>query len=262
MDINCVIPSLATLSGPDYIEWHQFKSDVLGLMPQDSQRIFAQGEGDYINRLIRLAVIDLQYYVPSFTKRHETLYYPGDLVRDGAASVGTLPPGCRMESMWFYDQRNRKRYPVFGWPWERRFEMAQKEVPDYLFGSYQGMTASSYAAIELVNRMLMAAGACDKRGLVAIDPAQETFYLYPELKDGLLLSMFWSGRKLDFKENELVPFEEQAVGAVADWVRSNIAKEVDRDPARAADFMRDYALKRNMIYIDNKDRTNIKSRAH
>ena len=77
--------NVANTTVPDFYTWLEFKTEVLNLMPQDADRL---GMDNYLPRLIREAVIDLQQFIPAYRKRHETLYYAKDLVDDGAASAG------------------------------------------------------------------------------------------------------------------------------------------------------------------------------
>ncbi len=241
---------------PDYYTWSEFKDKVLKMMPLDANRL---GMDDYLPGLIREAVIDLQDFIPSYKEHHESLYYPNDFASDGSASVGTLPPNSKLESVWLFKFEEAMRFPVVPWDWERRFELVHHNVPNMLGNDYMVLTAASFASIELINRLLTQSGARRRVGLMAPDPSGRKFYLYPTLVDGWVLSVNWIGRKLEFREGERVPFEEGATFAVADWAQSKIARTIDHDNDRATGFMRDYLLKRTNLFLENKDKARIQT---
>jgi hypothetical protein len=238
---------------PDFYTWSQFQQEVLKLMPQDADRL---GMGDYLPRMVRESVIDLQQFIPAYTKRHESIYYAQDFAQDGEASVGTLPPFSKLADVWFCNaaSQERTRVPVEMMDWERHFELVHRPHGQGIFGDgVMALTASSVAAIELINRLPTSKSARHKHGWMAVDPQGRTIYLSPALPNGWVLSVNWSGRKLDFIDGELVPFDEAASFAVAAWAKSKIAMEVDRDPQRAQLFMQEYILKRTNLYLDTKD---------
>jgi hypothetical protein len=244
--------SSTCIEAPDYYTWCEFKNEVLALMPQDANRI---GMEDYLPRLIREAVIDLQQFIPAYRKRHETIYYPTDFVREGSACVGTLPPQCQLQGVWLFRNRNSERFEVERFPWERRFELvnSRHRGNDELGTSLMTLTASSVAAIELINRLPVSSAGIRRYGLMAVDPQGDSFYLHPAIENGWLLSINWNGRKLDYRDDELVPFEEPASYAVASWAKSKIAMEVDRDLQRAEAFFAEYAQKRVNLYLELKE---------
>jgi hypothetical protein len=241
----------ANAPAPDFYTWIEFQNEVQFLMPQDADRL---GMDNYLPRLIREAVIDLQQFIPAYRNRHETLYYPQDFALDGAASVGTLPPKSEILEMWLFNLARSERVPVMKMDWERRFGLVhQRHDCGGEFGlEFMTLTSSSVAAIELINRLPTTRTVAGKCGLAAIDPQGSTFYLSPILLDGWVLTMFWNGRKLDFRDNEAVPFDEDASFAVAAWCKSKIAMEVDRDAERSQMFMQEYQLKRLNLYLENK----------
>jgi hypothetical protein len=234
---------------PDFYTWLQFKNEVQALMPQDANRL---GMQDYLPRLIREAVIDLQQFIPSYRKRHESLYFPTDFVAEGAASVGTLPPQSELTGAWLFRNATQQRYDIEMCPWERRFDLVHGDRHELgCDNQFMSMTTASVQAIELLNRLPQFRGKRERYGLIAPDPQGDSFYLYPAMCNGWILSLHWNGRKLDFRDDELVPFEETASFAAAAWAKSKIAGEVDRDAERAQMFMQEYELKRVNLYIEN-----------
>jgi hypothetical protein len=238
----------------DFYTWCEFKKEVLALMPQDANRL---GMENYLPRLLREAVIDLQQFIPAYRIRHETLYYPMDFALDGAAGVGTLPPNSQLQEMWLFNLSRGERVPIVKAAWEHRFRMVDEHRHHELECDLMTLTASSVAAIELINRLPSARHGRHRSGVVAVEPQGGTFYLSPILLDGWVLSVFWNGRKLDFRENEAVPFDEDASFAVAAWAKSKIAMEVDRDPQRAQGFMAEYITKRLNLYVERKNCTTL-----
>ena len=53
------------------------------------------------------------------------------------------------------------------------------------------MTASSVAAVELINRLPTSAAGCRRYGLMAVDPQGDSFYLHPGVENGWVLSLHW-----------------------------------------------------------------------
>lgn len=242
---------------PDFYTWLDFQNEVQALMPQDADRL---GMDDYLPRLIREAVLDLQQFIPAYRNRHETLYYPSDFALEGSASVGTLPPQSELTGMWLFNLATAERVPVRRIDWERRFQLVDHRHHHHFGNEFMTMTASSVAAVELITRLPASRTIQHKHGMAAIDPQGSTFYLAPVLVDGWVLTIHWNGRKLDFKDNEAVPFDEDASFAVAAWAKSKIANEVDRDAGRAKDFMDEYLLKRTNLYLERKSTSDMIAR--
>lgn len=230
--------------------WAEFKSEVTGLMPQDAQRL---GLEDYLPRLMRLAVIDLQDFIPAYRNRHEIIYHAQDFATDGAAGVGVLPPSAQLRDCWMFDTATKRRFAVIGFPWERRFELAKSEITE--LEDLIVPTAASLAAAETAGAVTAAAG--NRVGLLAVDPQGAQFYLYPKIEGSFLLSVHWDGRKVDFQEDEQVPFDQDAAQAVADYCKAKIALEVDREQQRHNSFMSEYVLKRTNLYLRNKDKSRL-----
>jgi hypothetical protein len=238
--------------GEDFYTWREFRENVLDLCPIDRNRLGLQR---YLPMVLREAVIDLQQFVASYQNRHENLWYHQDFAIEGHASVGTLPPKADIQSIWICDLSRSHRFPVKHYPWEKRFNMVYRDKgPVELFPNLMVLTAAAVQAIELIDRLpALQRVENGQHGLIAIDPQAETFYLSPQMRPGWVLDIHWHGRKLDFKDNELVPFDEETAMAVASWVKSKVALQVDRDRTRAMDFMAEYYLARTNLYITLKE---------
>lgn len=213
--------------------WSQFVAAVLALLPADSQRIGPVQP--YIQQLIRQAVINLQNYIPALCKNHETLYQASDFVGEGWASRATLPPQARVQDAFlvFYDTKHGvpsspshcERRPLDNYPWANRMALVDAKVA--------------------VN---------NGRGLISFDPTAETFYIYPVVRDTQNVSIFWDGKKINFQDNELTPFDEQTVMAVAQFCKRELVREVDKDLALNQSHAESYAELRRNVYLDLKER--------
>ncbi len=221
---------------PDYLTWQAFKDEVLALMPMEKSRIIAGDDGTLLTRLTRQAVIDLQDFIPVYRKQHETLYQPFDFVTEGVASRAVMPPFAQFRDAWLVNSETGVRYPLKEMDWEQRFEMTTGRV-DLL----------------------------DSNGLICIDRAAYTFYVYPEVTDGLVFSVFWDGLKSEFDDAEEVPFCEGAVEAAADFVKGKLARDIEHDTTLYESYFRNhslnpgsYILKRRNLWLTAKERTRLK----
>ena len=81
----------------------------------------------------------------------------------------------------------------------------------------------------------------DKRGA--------EFCVFPRLSSDGEASVVveWEGEKADFATDDLVPFDEDAASAVADYVRAKVEREVNRDLAQARDYERTWAATRQRL---------------
>lgn len=204
----------------DYYTWKSFKDLVRTLLPLDSKRL---GLSDYIDQMTRLAVIDMMDYIPRYLTAHESVYYSPDFVQEGHASKGSLPPSSIIKDRWVFDFANHGRRQVINYPWDQRFNLIYGKAP-----------------------------CRDDRYRMAIDPQDQTFYIYPAITDRKALSIFWDGFKLEFSNDDQVPFEEGAAQAAADYVAAKIARYVERDNVRYESLMRDYTLKKRNLHLANR----------
>src|SRR5687767_8873287 len=168
--------------------WSEFKASVRTYLPVESDRLNV-GEGgatSLFDLFLRQGGSELQSLVPSLRVNHETIFRPADVTIDEEASVGNLPEGARPKEAYYYKTDERcYRTPLNLYSWDNRF--------DLICGSVNVAT-------------------------ISVDPHLKTFYLYPKLETDYALSIIWDGTKLDFTDGETVPFDEQSVQAVADYV--------------------------------------------
>jgi hypothetical protein len=239
--------------------WRDFNAKVDKLCPLERKRIFGtkceDGSSVYYREQIRQAILDLKNFIPEYTRNHESIYYPADFADDGQASVGALPPMAQVRSAWYYgvessDPAKHRRFEVINFPWEKRFEMTSREIHDFLDSDYITLTAASISALAMAETLdMFRANGRRRVGMMAISPTHERFYLYPKLAGPWIFSLFWDGQKLDYRDNEHVPFDEDTAGAVAFYVKSQFNMYVDREPALAEANGKMYTVKRTNIML-------------
>lgn len=214
----------------DYYTWSQYVEKVKELLPIEAQRVGVGNTAtNYLTSLIRLAVIDLQRTIPGFKNNHETIYGTSDLVREGFALRGVLPPGAEFESLSvFMTEDDECKYRMHGvaFDWNKRFDLINGVVP--------------------VN---------DGNCRYAIDPAGHTFYVYPMPEEQCwALSLFWNGHKLDFGADDRVPFDEASILAVSYFVKDNTSVEVEDSLPNSNSFSVKYQREKSRLYLDDKKR--------
>ena len=248
----------------DWWTWADFNAAVDGLCPLEVTRIFGQMNADgssvYYRNQIRQGVLDLCHFIPEYAKSNETIYFNQDFVPDGHAHVGTMPPQAAIESAWFYSTNRMRRYQVKQVQWERRFEMTERERRREKNEDWQFVQTA--ASLDAICKLRELGDGRHPEFFMAISPRHDAFYLYPQVNGEWLFSMFWSGKKLDYRNEEYVPFHEEAAQAVAWYVASKFAGYVERDAARAQEFAMLYANKRTNLFLDGQAKGFISSHKH
>lgn len=211
----------------DYYTWSEFVGEVKKLLPIESQRVGVNAT-DYLNSLIRQAVIDLQRVVPGFCIGHETIYYKADMVQEGSASRFVLPPQCKFRDMTMFtdlDDGSCQRNPVKHFSWDDRFALIEGSVA--------------------VNSGV---------GFCSVDMAGKTAYVYPTpIDEEWNVSFFWDGTKLDFKDEEQVPLTEAAALAVSYFVKGHTSLEAEDNASSMSAYLALYAQQKTKLYLDWKD---------
>lgn len=215
---------------PVWLTWAEFKEEVLKLLPVDRRRVGpgiqdADGQEGYLTATIKQGCIDVQQFVPRYRAGHESIYWPDDdFVAEGSASRGVLPQNAMIRDVWFWIETSKTRYPVVDFPYDRRFELVNglETLPD-------------------------------NQARIAKDPLNYTFYIYPAVADGAAISIFWDGIKTDFEDDEQTPFDRQMAGAVADYLKGRIMRDIEKDNAGYATYMHpqsgSYIVKRTNLYL-------------
>lgn len=214
--------------------WKEFTDAVTDMLTVDGTRL---GLEAYRVAVIRQGVIDLQSYIPKYRTGQETIYRRSDVVMEGKASRGVKPPNSCIHDAYLthIDYRNNAaRFPVRGnFPWGDRFALVYGKVP--------------------LN---------DGHGVMAVEPSGYTFYVFPFIGDDWVLSVFWDGIKRDFKDDEEVPFDEPAVGAVAEFVKAKVAREADGNLSMHDSYRASYLSTRQRLFVDAIEEATVKSSGH
>lgn len=213
----------------DYYTWAEYVAEVKKLLPIEAQRVgIGTTATDYLTSLIRQAVIDLQRVIPGFQLRHETIYDQSDLVREGMAMRGVKPPQSSFKDLSIFrvtDDQIGSRFHSVPHPWEKRFDLVYSR------------TASN-----------------DGSARHCIDPEGSTFYVYPIPEgENWKVSMFWNGQKLNFRDEEQVPFTEASCLAVMYFVKAHTSAEVEDNVQNKIDYKREYELQKPKLYISDKE---------
>lgn len=217
--------------------WQDFVSAVTALLTVDAARV-GSGIENFRTAIIRQAVIHLQTVIDQYRIGHETVYTPGDLITEGAASRGVKPPQSVIRTVHLVKtcvdgQGDGKavRWDTDPWPWESAHALVHGKIA--------------------VN---------NGRGLFCIDPQGYTFYVYPEVFDEWLLSVKWDGLKLDFGNTDETPFDEATVGAVASYVKAQIALEVERESGVQLynTHMLNFTKQIPLLYVREREKSQMK----
>ena len=216
----------------DYYTWAEFKEEVLKLLPLDRKRIgetTATGDtaSDFLNSLMVQAVIQLQRVIPSFRTNHETIYYPEDMVREGMACRISKPPQSAFRDLSLFrinEDETVDRHQGVPYSWANRFDLVNGAVPSN-----------------------------DSDAHYSIEPSGATLYVYPMPENECwLVSLFWNGQKVDFDDEEKVPFSQAAALAVSYFVKANTSMEIEDGVSAAEKYLKLFGDEKTRLYIDRK----------
>lgn len=214
------------------MKWSDFTAAVLVDLPVDNDRInVATGTPNYLEHQILYSVIEIQKLIPFYQNGHETIYGPNDLVRDGLASVGSLPVGQQCRPLDAYYKKVGKQcmsQPFVQYPWSSRYDLV-------------------CGAPRVTNCQF----------LMAIDPWGQQFTVFPSVGDLHQISLFWNGVKTSFVAADETPFDMDVVEIVGLFVKGKIARLVDHDLQENASYMMDYFRKRSLLYATTLERARI-----
>jgi hypothetical protein len=210
--------------------WAEFKAVVLELLSTDGTRMGAE---DLVNRHIRAACLDLQHYIPYYTMGHDVVYEADDTVRHGEASLCTLQPTLRLHDTFIVTSGTdsetgdavERRTPLDPYPWKNRYDLVNGGV-----------------------------GLNDQRGKISIEPRGSLFYVYPAIPDPVPDGETWQihtrmdGVLLDIEDTDNTLFDEPAALAVSLWVKSYLARDVERDAGIHASYWAQYQAERKKLF--------------
>jgi tartrate-resistant acid phosphatase type 5 len=203
--------------------WATFVTAVKALIPIDAQR---QNTATMLTFKLKEAVARVQHLIEFFRSGHETNYGIDDVVSDGQSSVGTLPDFCNPEDAWLIQiGEGCGQMPLRPYSWDNRDDL-------------------KCSAARVVNG----------QGHIAFDPKGKTFVAYPGVIEGWQLRIRWNGIKTVFADADAVPFDDNVVSAVAEWVKAYFYREVDRSPDLARDCLAYFAGKCSEMYVSALER--------
>ncbi len=192
----------------------EFKSVCRDLVTVDGARHgVSLGSAKYFDRLVTAALLDLQSFIPQLREGHRKVFKDFDLTEEGEASLGTIPEGGLITDVyWVTRTCHCIRRPVAPFPWEHRFE---------LFCGKPRITGRQY--------------------FFAVSPFADEFVIFPKITDTSELWLYWNGTKGTFEDSDVVKFGDEEAQAVGYYVKSHIAREVDKDLVLAGSYWASYA---------------------
>jgi hypothetical protein len=202
-------------------KWEQFRAEVGALLTVDSNRL---GGGDFVSLMVRQGCINLQSHIQKYRLSNESLLLPGDFIQEGKAARAVLPEDAVLTGISLIklnDDGSFNRYDCVKHDWKLRHELT--------FG---------YTPLN------------DGNPRYAIDPEGYTFYIYPALEDGMMLALNWNGIKVDYRDDEEVPFDEGAVMAVAEFVKAKCAREFQNDVNMHNSYWTTFLIQRRELLLN------------
>lgn len=210
--------------------WNEFTTIIHGLVTVDARRLgIATGRNNFLDLMIRQAVLEVQSFIDFYKQGHETTYGADDLTQMNMASAGVLPPDC--EPLDCYHARVGKpcaRQPIWPYDWQNR--------NDLVCGS---------------------AKVFNNQFWMAIDPAGKGFLTYPRVDDDHQLILTYNGLKLEFEDADQVPFDEEMALAIAEFCKAKVSREVDHDIGLHDSYLKTYLIKRRELFANAKTRTSL-----
>lgn len=210
--------------------WAEFKALVIEELGTDGTR---RGIETLRLRAMRDAVLDLQRYIRAFRQGHSTTYQEADLTVIGYAHQGALAAQAKPKAFYIIstgdtvtagttDNPNITRNRLDFVAWENRHAMVADQ-----FGS--------------------------RRYQYTISPFSTLFLVHPLVNDETELKVVFDGMKLDFEDDDDVPWPIQTSEAVAAYVKRRILNEIDRRPDLARESQLLYIEKRLALYREQQE---------
>ena len=219
--------------------WATFKQAVKDQLTVDAQRLSLN---NYIEALIKRAVLDLQRYITCLREGHETTYAADDLDTVANASSGTMPDNAEFRSAWYVTTgTNCCRQPLVLYPggWANRHD---------LICQHAGVTNCQY--------------------YIVINPQATEFIVFPLVESDREVQVTWDGVKLDFDDEDELPvvYDDTVVNAVGLYVKAHLARETRNDATAFVLYMGTerqmppgtYFYERRELYKTCQDRRSIK----
>jgi hypothetical protein len=215
--------------------WSAFKTLVDGSLAVERKRLGAQ---TFIDAQVRIAVGDLQSFIPYYRKGITTTLEEDDLSSDGFASKGSIPRGAALRELY---------HVKTGSMWVRR-----PMVP-YEFSLRNDLRAG---VLSIGTERSQFRFVLDKRD------GGKTFWVYPRVTEGYAVQIVWDaiiGRtNADYLDADEVPFDEPFADAVHEFVKWKLTREVDRNVSLSREYRDGYRLARAKLFAEAEERQRLK----
>lgn len=217
--------------------WLQFKTAVKELITVDGTR---QGITSYVDRMIRLGVVEVLSHVEFYTKGNITKYNLAGpsgfqpLTTEGNASLGQLPS----------EARPQEAYRIF---YETAEEAANPDTDD------EGCNRTPLVNYSYTNRNdLICAHPLINNGasVIAIGKGGD-FYIYPQLDRNEVLQVHWDGFTADHADADVVKYDESMAECVGEYVKAKVTREVDKDLKLFESYYSTFQKKRQELYLNS-----------
>tara|TARA_Y100000310_G_scaffold339117_1_gene430819 strand:+ start:423 stop:1211 length:789 start_codon:yes stop_codon:yes gene_type:complete len=227
--------------------WAEFKTAVRVYLTVDGGRLNIQ---DYIDRMILSSVIDIQSYIPYYRIHGYNVFSTNGTIKDSEpladsqkASAGTLEGDIRITDVYFFDGAE-------DFDWDSDLSVPSDENdPCYQYP----LTVWPWA-----NRNDLLCGVAEGHRAIAIHPNGINFIIYPQVALSDKVEIYYQSIDRSFADSDTVPFsEEEVIQAVAEHVKSKLAREVDRDLSLYTSYLASYHKMRQRIYLDTRDRKKV-----
>lgn len=198
--------------------WDEFNTAVRVHTVTHNRR---QGVQDMIDSLIKSGAWDLQDTIPFYADAVTRTVTPGDLTASGDyAATGTLSPGSRVLSVYAVDPEDSNG--------KASFEILT--MPKDFVRLQSGLEAGS-------------------RHLFYYDSKTGAFYVTPSpIEDESNLEISFTAAKIDFEDDDDVPFDHRAAEAVGYMINSRMSLNVDKDPQTAAYYEKLYVQTKRKLF--------------
>lgn len=207
------------------MKWANFKSSVLKFMPVDSVRQNATG---IIELQTKAAVQHLQRLIPAY-RRYGTRYYkPQDGKQIGEAMEFPYPDlsECVMPESAFLVSTFEVDFTGYDQPYEVNDGCIRIRLSDYPWSQRYDLKCGAVQGY-----------------FVSFSDDTGTFWAYPAVIDGWRVELNYSAVDASFNDDDETGLGELEADAVADYVKAELRKEIERDMNDAALFMAEWRRK-------------------
>lgn len=201
--------------------WAEFNTLVRVHLHVHNRR---QGVQTLIDTLIQAAVLDIQASVPELRARDTTFFQSADLAVEGESNTGSLPV-------------SRKVLRAYA-----RNVDDLSETDDFVFADYRDVDKQITGDVPQSPR------------LFTYDPVAGSFRITPKLSDdNSELVIIHEGNSVAFTQNTEVPFDAVAAEAVASYVLTKLAMDIDRDVQLAQAHRQLYSVGKRKVLANLRE---------